>query len=67
MMIYVNGQEYAFSKEQDLLSFFSELGIDVNAGIAIAVNEVVIPKLQWNTFSLKEQDKILLIKATQGG
>ena len=36
-------------------------------GIALAVNERVISKSDWEKFELKENDKILLIKATQGG
>ena len=36
-------------------------------GIALAVNEKVVPKKEWEKFELKENDKVLLIKATQGG
>ena len=36
-------------------------------GIAIAVNESVVPKSEWDTFLLQPQDKVLLIRATQGG
>ena len=43
-----------------------ELGEKQN-GIAIAVNENVIPKKEWTNYLLKEHDKILIIKATQGG
>jgi len=40
--------------------------ISIN-GIALAVNEKVIPKSEWEKFQLNEDDKILIIKATQGG
>ena len=36
-------------------------------GIAVALNEKVIQKIDWNKTILKNQDKILIIKATQGG
>jgi sulfur carrier protein len=36
-------------------------------GIAIAVNQQIIPKSQWNTHSIKHGDQLTLIKATQGG
>ena len=36
-------------------------------GIALAVNEKVVPKTEWEKFLLKENDKIIIIKATQGG
>lgn len=36
-------------------------------GIAVAVNEQVIPKAQWISTHVQPQDQILIIKATQGG
>lgn len=48
----------------DLL--MKQLEIDTK-GIAIAVNLTVIPKLDWDETLLKENDKITIIKATQGG
>ena len=36
-------------------------------GIAVAVNETVVPKAQWDSFELQPNDKVLVIKATQGG
>ncbi len=36
-------------------------------GVAIAVNNRVIPQSEWETIRLKEQDDILIITATQGG
>ena len=36
-------------------------------GTAIAVNEQVIPQDAWETFQLKNADRLLLIQATQGG
>jgi sulfur carrier protein len=36
-------------------------------GIAVAVNNTVVPKLNWNEFLVQETDEILIISATQGG
>jgi sulfur carrier protein len=36
-------------------------------GIAIALNEVVIPKGEWATRVLRSQDRVFVIRATQGG
>ncbi|MDX1350697.1 MAG: sulfur carrier protein ThiS [Putridiphycobacter sp.] len=36
-------------------------------GIAIAINNIVIPKANWSNHQLKSNDNILIIKATQGG
>ncbi len=36
-------------------------------GIAVAINQQVIPKDRWADTPLREQDQILIISATQGG
>lgn len=36
-------------------------------GIAVALNQSVIPKSEWEQTSIKENDNILVITATQGG
>lgn len=36
-------------------------------GLAVAVNQKVVPKSQWANFKLSDKDQILLITATQGG
>ena len=50
-----------------LESALSKSGINDFEGLAVAVNDTVIPKTNWNTFELKENDTIILIRATQGG
>ena len=36
-------------------------------GIAIAVNDNVIPKGEWPQYQLQTNDKVFVIRATQGG
>jgi sulfur carrier protein len=36
-------------------------------GIALAINNTVIPKSDWNSHFLNTTDDILIISATQGG
>lgn len=36
-------------------------------GIALAINNTVIPKSAWNSHLIQETDDILIISATQGG
>jgi sulfur carrier protein len=36
-------------------------------GIALAINNTVIPKSDWNNHFLNPTDDILIISATQGG
>ena len=51
------------SVEQLLLSLFK----DPTKGIAIAINQAIVPKTEWPVRILHPEDKITLIKATQGG
>ncbi|MBC7695737.1 MAG: sulfur carrier protein ThiS [Burkholderiales bacterium] len=45
---------------------FSQLG-DLQKGVAVAVNDSVIPKTNWEKHIIQSNDHILIIKATQGG
>jgi sulfur carrier protein len=36
-------------------------------GVAVAINNKVIPKKKWATTTLKPYDQIILITASQGG
>ena len=44
----------------------SQIG-DKQNGIAMAINEVIIPKTEWSKTYIKSNDSLLIIKATQGG
>jgi sulfur carrier protein len=64
--IIVNNTPRLFKANTTLEEIISELGISVN-GIAVAVNEIIITKNEWNTKTLHERDEVLVIRATQGG
>lgn len=66
MNVFLNNQPFSFEQEKNLLSVLEELKIS-HDGIAIALNETVIPKSEWEKIQLKNNDKIILIKATAGG
>lgn len=38
-----------------------------DSGIAVAVNNTVVPKLEWEAYHLKSNDAVTVIQATQGG
>ncbi|MBS1651046.1 MAG: sulfur carrier protein ThiS [Bacteroidetes bacterium] len=40
---------------------------DKQKGIAVAVNDLVIPAQKWEQTIIHKNDEILIIKATQGG
>ena len=67
MQVFVNNKITNVPQGQSLLSLLDQMGLKEQQGIAIAVNETVIPKVEWHHTELKENDNIILIKATAGG
>lgn len=53
--------------ESNLQSVLIETGFSEQKGIAVAVNNSVVPRAQWGTHILQENDKVLVIQATKGG
>ena len=66
MNLTINSEPKQFSGK-NISELVQSLNMISTNGIALAVNEKVISKSEWEKFELKENDKILLIKATQGG
>lgn len=66
MNLLVNSEQKQFSGK-NISELVQTLNMPSTNGIAFAVNDKVIPKTEWNNFQLNENDKILIIKATQGG
>ena len=65
MKLKVNNQEVEtgaitlsqFSQEQNLPT----------TGIAVAVNQRMVPRTEWDSYTLNEDDNIIIIKAVCGG
>ena len=67
MDIYINSNLQQLLAEATITDALTHLSITSHKGIAIAVNNNVIPRIEWETYLLKSEDKMTLIKATQGG
>lgn len=67
MNVSVNNQLRSVQKGTILLDALEQTGIQSQRGIAVAVNNTVIPKTEWQNTVLTENDKITIIRATQGG
>jgi len=65
--VSINREKFQLSPSGTLADILSLLQILQTDGIAIAVNEDVIPRNEWDRYTLKAQDKIFVIRATQGG
>ena len=65
MKLRVNNKEVE-TWATNLSLFSQEQNLPVT-GIAIAVNNRMIPRTEWDTYALNEGDNILIIKAVCGG
>ena len=67
MEITYNDQTQEVQEGTSVSEFvFSQIGEKQN-GIAVAINDTIVPKSEWARTNLKANDNLLIIKATQGG
>jgi sulfur carrier protein len=67
MNIYINNKLQELKESATLSETLIALNISSQRGIAIAINNNVIPKKDWDIYCLHDNDQVTLIKATQGG
>lgn len=67
MEVYLNNQPVIIPDNFLLKSLLEQCGIAETKGIAVAVNNSVKPRSNWNTCKLQHKDNIIIIHATQGG
>lgn len=65
MKLKVNDKEVE-TGATNLSQFSQEQNLPVT-GIAVAVNQRMIPRAEWTSYALNEGDNILIIKAVCGG
>ncbi|MBG3050377.1 sulfur carrier protein ThiS [Proteus mirabilis] len=66
MNITVNDERYSL----DMPVTISQLLIELkhpSIGVALAINDIIIPRENWNTQMINEGDTILLFQAIAGG
>ena len=63
----VNGDLRTFNAS--LATILCDFGVDISQtrGVAVAVNDEVIRKKEWSTFSLSPDDRVEIVTARQGG
>jgi len=67
MLILVNNKSCELPAIATVADMLDRSGVQNTSGVAVAVNSDVIPRDSWPTHELRENDKIMIIKATQGG
>ena len=66
MKVFINGDSSSVD-DRFLIYLLKKNHLADQKGIAVAVNDQVIPRSNWDQHKLTENDKITVIKATQGG
>ncbi len=67
MVCYVNNSAHEVTDNQPLVELLATLGQAQTRGLAVAVNDQVVPRAEWASHAVQPHDRILLIRATQGG
>lgn len=67
MEAFINNQPVSLSGLTTLSDVLRQQDFLDKKGIAVAVNNSVVPKSEWNTYQVESADKITIIRATQGG
>ena len=66
--VTVNGQRQDVERDAVLVEMLRRLGIATDAaGVAVAVNDTVVPRSGWATQHLQDGDAGEIIRAGQGG
>ena len=67
MNIIVNQQSKDIPDECSLEQLLTHVLQIPVAGLAVAVEQTVIPNTEWASYKLHPADNVMLIRATQGG
>ena len=67
MRIHVNDTARELAADATLAALARDLGLAERRGVAVAVNDAVVPRAAWPATALTEGDRVLVIQATQGG
>ena len=66
-VIYVNDEPRPLAGSTTVLTLLRQLDLAERKGVAVAINRAVVPRADWPTRTLVAADRVLVIRATQGG
>jgi sulfur carrier protein len=67
LTIRVNDEPRVLAGPATLATLVGELGLAGRPGVAVAVNQAVVPRAAWPSHPLADGDRVLVIRAAQGG
>jgi sulfur carrier protein len=67
-MIVLNGERSDVAAGETIVAVLARLGLDADArGVAVAVDDEVVPRAAWDSFALGEHARVEVLTAMQGG
>ncbi len=66
MHIIINDQPMTLDPPITITELLTQLERHTS-GVALAINQVIIPKNQWDSYLINDQDTILVFQAIAGG
>lgn len=67
MEVTINHNRTELKETSSLFALLQLQNLSEKKGIAVAVNNKVVPRSKWDSHILNSNDSITIIKATQGG
>jgi len=68
MVLTINGEKRTIDNVDTLEELIQVLGFSTDTrGIAVAVNDTVVPRVEWGSTRIQEGDTVEVIHAVQGG
>lgn len=65
--VRVNDAPRSFTGPLTLQEALQQIGVAERKGVAVAINDNVVPRREWPARPLNEGERVLVIQATQGG
>lgn len=66
MKVKINNEELDFISSTSVSDYIQSLSLP-SSGLAIAINNVLVPRNQWETTQFQENDQVIIIQAAYGG
>lgn len=66
MIVIINGSEHEVAESANLAELVAEVS-NASSGIAVALNEEVVPRHDWSSTVLRAGVRIEVLTAVQGG
>jgi sulfur carrier protein len=68
MNLIMNGETKSLQADRlTIRELLSRLDITQQKGVAVALNNAVVPQSQWEKHAVVDGDRVEIIRATQGG